>query len=84
MYSDIVIVFFLSFFFLYVLDTTQSHSAVHSAIYGIQWAHNLADIPSPTVSPVDHSISIAAKRLIGTRLVNKKEPISRSWLKPLI
>ena len=35
----------------------------------------MAGIPSPTVSPIVHSISRAAKRLIGTRLVNK-EPIS--------
>ena len=25
----------------HLLDTTHSHSAVDSAIYGIQWAHNL-------------------------------------------
>ena len=74
----------MALYLQHVLDTTQSHSAVDSAIFGIQWAHKLADIPSPTVSPVDRSISRDAKRLIGTRLVNKKEPISRSWLKPLI
>ena len=41
----------------HVLDTTKSHSSVDSAIYGIQWAHNLADIPSPTNSPIVHAIS---------------------------
>ena len=41
----------------HVLDTTMSHSSVDSAIYGIQWAHNLADIPSPTNSPIVHAIS---------------------------
>ena len=68
----------------HVLDSTQSHAAVDSAIYGIQWAHNLADIPSPTVSPIVHSISRAAKRLIGTRLVNKKEPISPVMISRLV
>ncbi|XP_067039577.1 uncharacterized protein [Acropora muricata] len=34
----------------HVLDTTKSHSSMDSAIYGIQWAHNLADVPSPTNS----------------------------------
>jgi len=34
----------------HVLDTTNSHSAVNSAIYGIQWAHNLAGIPSPVLT----------------------------------
>jgi len=68
----------------HVLDTTNSHSAVNSAIYGIQWAHNLAGIPSPTDTPIIHSISRAAKRLIGTRLANKKEPISPEMIKKLV
>ena len=65
----------MALYLQHVLDTTQSPSAVDSAIYGIQWAHNLAGIPSPTDSPIAHSISRAAKKLIGTRPVNKKEPI---------
>ena len=68
----------------HVLDTTQSHSGVDSAIYGIQWAHNLNGIPSPTVSPIIHSISRAPKRLIGTLLVNKKEPISPDVVTKLV
>ena len=68
----------------HVLDTTQSPSAVDSAIYGIQWAHNLAGIPSPTDSPIVNSISRAAKKLIGTRLVNKKEPISAEMIRKLV
>ena len=35
----------------FVMDSTQSHSAADSAMYGIQCAHNLAGIPSPTDSP---------------------------------
>ena len=34
----------------HVMDSRQSHTAVDSAIYGIQWAHNLARITSPTQS----------------------------------
>ena len=68
----------------HVLDTTNSHSAVDSAIYGIQWAHNLAGIPSPTDGPIIHSISRAAKKLIGTRSVNKKEPISPEMIRKLV
>ena len=67
-----------------MLDTTQSPSAVDSAIYGIQWAHNLAGFPSPTDSPIVHSISRTAKKLIGTRLVNKKEPISAEMIRKLV
>ena len=65
----------MALYLQHVPDTIQSPSAVDSAIYGIQWAHNLAGIPSPTDSPIVHSISKAAKKLIGTRLVNKKELI---------
>lgn len=63
----------------HLLDTTHSHSAVDSAIYGIQWAHHLAGIPSPTDSPIIHDVSRAAKRLIGTRLVNKKKKRKRAY-----
>ena len=68
----------------HLLDSTHSHSAVDSAIYGIQWAHHLAGIPSPTDSPIIHDVSRAAKRLIGTRLVNKKEPILPDMIKKLV
>ena len=55
----------------HVLDTTKSHSSVDSAIYGIQWAHNLADVPSPANSPIVHAFSRASKRIMGTRVTNK-------------
>ena len=45
--------------------------------------HNLAGIPSPTESPIIHDVSRAAKRLIGTRLINKKEPILPDMIKKL-
>ena len=64
----------------HVLDTTKSHSA----IYGIQWAHNLAGIPSPTNSPIVHAISRASKSIIGTRVTNKKEPISPDMIRRLV
>ena len=56
-------------------DPYHSHSAVDSAIYRIQLDHNLVGIPSPTDSPIIHDVSRAAKRLIGTRLINKIDPI---------
>ena len=56
----------------HLLDTTHSHSAEDSAIYGIQWAHNLAGIPSPTDSPVMHDVSRAAKTFSGTRLLTRR------------
>ena len=68
----------------HLLDTTHSPSAVDFAIYGIQWAHNLAGTPSPTDSPIIHDVSRAAKRLMGTRLINKKEPILPDMIKKLV
>ena len=68
----------------HLLDTTRSHFAADSAIYGVQWAHNLARIPSLTDSPVIHDVIRAAKRLIETRLINKKEPISLDMTKKLV
>ena len=68
----------------HVLDTTKSHSSVDSAIYGIQCAHNLADVPSPTNSSIVRAISRAAKRTIGTRVIYKKEPISPDMIRKLV
>ena len=50
----------------HAMDKTKSRSSVDSAIYSIQWAHNLADVPSPSNSPIVHAISRASKRIIGT------------------
>ncbi|CAH3158229.1 unnamed protein product, partial [Porites lobata] len=68
----------------HLIDTTHSQSAVDSAIYAIQWAHTMAAIPSPTNSPIIHAIREAAKRLVGTRPVNKKEPISAGMITKLL
>ena len=68
----------------HVLDIANSHSWVDSAIYGIQWAYNLAGFSSPTDSPIIHSISRVVKKLIGTRLVNKMEPISPEMIRKLV
>ena len=44
----------------------------------------MAGIPSPTNSPIIHAIREAAKRLVGTRPVNKKEPISAGMIRKLV
>ena len=64
-------------------DPAHSHSAVDSAIYGIELDHNLAGIPSSSDSPIIHHVSRVAKTLIGTRLINKKEPILPDMIKKL-
>ena len=74
----------MALYLQHLLDTTHSNSVVDTAIYGIQWAHSLAAIPSPTDNPIIHAVSRAAKRLIGIRGVNKKEPVSADMLKRLV
>ena len=71
-------------YFQHVLGTTKSHSAVDSANYGIQWAHNLPDIPSTTSRPIVHANGRASKRIVGTRVTNKKEPISPDMIRKLV
>ena len=61
----------MALYLQHVLDTTKSHPSIDSAIYDIHWAHNLADVPSPTSSPIVHTISRASKRIMGTRVTNK-------------
>ena len=68
----------------HLLDTTHSHSAVDSAIFGIQWAHHLAGLPSPTDSPIIQAVSRAAKRIMGTRVCNRKEPVSPDMIRKLV
>ena len=68
----------------HLIDTMHSQSAVDSAIYAIQWTHTMAGIPSPTNSPIIHAIREAGKRLVGTRPVNKKEPISAGMIRKLV
>ena len=75
---------YVALYLQHLLDTTHSPSALDSAIYGIQWVHNLAGIPPPTDSPIIHDVSRAAKRLMGTRLINKKEPILPDMIKKLV
>ena len=73
---------YVVFHFQYVLDTTvystQSCLAVDSAIYGMMGSH--FDLPQFHW----HPISRIPKRLIGTRLVCNKEPISPHVITKLV
>ena len=67
----------------HLLDTTYSHLAVDSVIYGIQWAHHLVGLPSPTDISIIHAVNRAAKRIIGICVHNKKEPIFPDMIRKL-
>jgi integrase len=57
---------------------------VETAFYAIQWAHNLAGVPSPTAHPTVIAVREAANRICGKHRKNRKEPISAGCIKALI
>ena len=68
----------------HLLDSTQSYSVVDSAIYAIQWAHNLAGLPSPVDAPIIRDISKAAKKMNGARVVNRKQAVTADMIGTLV
>ena len=56
----------------------HSLSVIDSVFYGIKWAHGMAGIPSPT-----EAVRSALKIILGTAIVNRKEPISSTLFRDL-
>lgn len=67
-----------------LIDTSSSASSDETAFYALQWAHNLAGVPSPTAHPTVIAIRDAAQRLFGKHRENRKEPISAESIKTLV
>ena len=57
---------------------------IDSAFYGIKWAHDMAGVPSPTDNSVVENVRSAAKRILGTAAVNRKEPISSDLIRKIV
>ena len=55
---------------------THSPSAVDSAFYGLKRASDLAGIPSLTDDAIAEAMSTAPKRVHGTSVLSRKQPIS--------
>ena len=68
----------------HLLDSTQSYSVVDSAIYAIQWAHNLAGLPSPVDAPIIRDISKAAKKMNGAHVVSRKQAVTADMIGTLV
>lgn len=68
----------------HLLDSTQSYSVVDSAIYALQWAHNLAGLPSPVDASIIRDISKAAKKMNGARVVNRKQAVTADMIGTLV
>ena len=68
--------FHVALYLQHLIEQSHSPSVIDSAFYGIKWAHSMAGIPSPTDNPVVEAVRAASKRILGTAIVNRKEPIS--------
>ena len=68
----------------HLLDSTQSHPFVDSAVYAIQWAYSLSGLPSPVDIPIIHDISKAAKKMNGARVVNRKNTVTVDMIGTLV
>ena len=68
----------------HLLDSTQSYSVVDSAIYAIQWGHNLAGLPSPVDAPIIRYISKAAKKMNGAHVANRKQAVTADMIGTLV
>ena len=58
------------------MEETHSLSAVDSTFYGFKWARDLAGIPFPTDDPIAEAVRTTSKRVLGTSVISRKEPIS--------
>lgn len=76
--------FHVALYLQHLIEQSQSPSVVDSAFYGIKWAHSMAGIPSPTDNPVVEAVRSASKRILGTGVVNRKEPVSPSLIHDII
>ena len=59
----------------FLLQQSFPYSALESACYGINWAHNLYGFPSPCDSKLARNVVDAAKRELAKPVV-KKEPVT--------
>ena len=76
--------FHVALYLQHLIAQSHSPSVIDSAFYGIKWAHSMAGIPSPTDNPIVEAVRAASKRILGTAIVNCKEPISSSVIHDII
>ena len=68
----------------HLIEQSHSPNVIDSAFYGMKWAHSLAGIPSPTDNPIVEAVRSTSKRILGTAIVNRKDPISSSVIHDII
>ena len=60
-----------------------SESSIEAAVYGLNWAHEMAGLDSPTSHPLVHAALEGARRQLGKPTV-KKEPVTPEMLRSLV
>ncbi len=68
----------------FLLRTAKTMSTIHSAIYGIAWAHKKAGKTSPTEHTLVQQMVEASKRIVGVKSVNRKQPLEAKHVKTII
>ena len=79
----------MALYLQHLLEQAQSPSVIDSAFYGIKYDmaglyHDMAELPSPTDDSVVENVRSAAKRILGTAAVNRKEPISSDLIREIV
>lgn len=76
--------FHVALYLQQLIEQSHSPSVIDSSFYGIEWAHSVTGVPSPTDDPIVEAVRSASKRILGTAILNCKEPISSSVLHAII
>ena len=76
--------FHVALYLQHLIEQSHFPSVIDSAFYSIKWTHSLAGVPAPMDNPVVEAVRSASKRILGTAIVNRKEPISSSVLHDII
>ena len=74
----------LSLYLVHFLQTTKSLASIQSADFAVAWAHEKACQPSPLQHTMVKQLLEACKRILGTRPINRKTPLTSSQGKDIV
>jgi len=72
-----------SLYFLYLLESSKSTSAINCAFYAFTWPHQIAGVDSPTLHPTVIAVKEGALRLVSQPASERKELLKMIHLKQL-
>ena len=70
-------------YFLYLLESSKSTSAINCAFYTFTWPHQIAGVDSPTLHPTVITVKEGALRLVSQLASERKELLKMIYLKQL-